>query len=256
MQSEKIDILVKALARVQRDLDPAVKNATNPFFQSKYADLESVWDSCRELLTDAGLVVIQTMDDTDGGITLITTLAHESGQYISGRLRMNPEKNTPQGIGSAITYARRYALAAMVGIVTDDDDGNEATKPKARAMPQRVTVTPPRAPQVAPQEPKPPEGEPMANNEFFDGMEPPILSAADAASMMGAEVVGTKSLRSGGVKCITDPQRKRFYAMYKAAGISDAIAKQYLKEYHGVESSKEIPMSIYDTVCKWAEGGQ
>ena len=255
MQSEKIDILVKALARVQRDLDPAVKNATNPFFQSKYADLESVWASCRELLTDAGLVVIQTMDDTDGGITLITTLAHESGQYISGRLRMNPEKNTPQGIGSAITYARRYALAAMVGIVTDDDDGNEATKPKARAMPQRVTVTPPKAVQAAPQEPKPPEGELMANNEFFDGMEPPV-GPAEAAEIMGAEVVGTKSLRSGGVKCITDPQRKRFYAMYKAAGISDAVAKQYLKEYHGIESSKDIPMSIYDTVCKWAEGGQ
>ena len=96
----------------------------------------------------------------------------------------------------------------------------------------------------------------MVNNEFFDEGEPPILSAEDAASMMGAEVVGTKSLKPSGVKCITDPQRKRFYAMYKAAGISDDVAKQYLKEYHGVESSKEIPMSIYKEVCEWAEGGQ
>lgn len=134
-QSVDIGKLAEALAKAQGDIQGAVKDSTNPHFRSKYADLASVWDACREQLSKNGLSVIQTMDDEERPgdlVTVVTTLAHSSGQWIRGRLAMKPVKSDPQGIGSAITYARRYALAAMVGVAPEDDDGNAAS---ARSAP-------------------------------------------------------------------------------------------------------------------------
>ena len=128
--TQDLNELGAALAKVQGALKPAVKSSNNPYFKSKYADLQSCWDSCRALLSANGLSVVQTFNESDGGdsVTVSTTLLHSSGQWISGDLTMKPAKADPQGIGSAITYARRYALAAIVGIVADeDDDGNAAT---------------------------------------------------------------------------------------------------------------------------------
>jgi hypothetical protein len=103
-------------------------DSENPFFHSKYADLSSVWEACRELLTKNGLAVVQTMGgETHESVTVITTLAHISGQWIRGGLTMKPTKQDPQGIGSAITYARRYALASIVGVCPEDDDGAAAS---------------------------------------------------------------------------------------------------------------------------------
>ncbi len=129
-KSEAISSLTKALIKVQSDLKPASKNAENPHFRSKFADLNSVWDSCRELLTKNGLSVIQGnsvgMDNT---VIVETILAHESGEWIQSELCLPLSKSDPQGVGSAITYGRRYGLAAIVGIVADvDDDGNAASK--------------------------------------------------------------------------------------------------------------------------------
>lgn len=129
------------MAAVQGSLKPAIKGSSNPYFKSKYADLQSCWDSCRSLLTANGLSVLQTfVQDASGeSVTISTTLLHSSGQWISGDLTMKPAKADPQGIGSAITYARRYALAAIVGIVADeDDDGNAAT---AKVQPQQSRVS-------------------------------------------------------------------------------------------------------------------
>lgn len=127
-QSADIGELVAALAKVQGQLQPAVKDSTNPFFQSKYADLLSVWESCRALLSSNGLAVIQTTAPHDNMVSVVTTLAHTSGQWIRGTLTLKPVKNDPQGAGSALTYARRYALAAIVGVAPEDDDGNAATR--------------------------------------------------------------------------------------------------------------------------------
>jgi hypothetical protein len=127
MQSESIAKLAEALSKAQGSIKGAAKDTENPFFKSRYADLASVWDACREALTANGLSVIQTTDDGVEGVTVITTLAHSSGEWMRGRLTMKPVKNDPQGIGSTITYARRYALAAMVGVAPEDDDGNSAS---------------------------------------------------------------------------------------------------------------------------------
>lgn len=144
-QSENIAELALALSKAQAVIGGAKKDSKNPFFKSDYADLESVWMACRKELTDNGLSVIQTMEPNPEGVTVVTTLAHSSGQWMRGRLNLHPTKNDPQGIGSAITYGRRYALAAIVGVYQTDDDGNAASgktdKPsKQDAKPQPVTT--------------------------------------------------------------------------------------------------------------------
>lgn len=124
--------LAKAMAIVQGKLKPAVKSSENPFLKSKYADLAAVMDSCRALLSENEIAVFQPTtykeDDNGCGVVVNTILIHSSGQYIQGELYMPVAKRDPQAMGSAITYARRYGLAAMVGIVADDDDGEAATE--------------------------------------------------------------------------------------------------------------------------------
>lgn len=126
-QSEQIGELAKALAIAQGKITGALKDSSNPFFKSRYADLASVWDACRGPLSENGLAVVQLTESDDSGVFVITTLAHSSGQWMRSRLRLTPKDSTPQGMGSAITYGRRYALAAIVGVAQVDDDGNAAS---------------------------------------------------------------------------------------------------------------------------------
>lgn len=127
--SENLADLAAALCAVQGELKPAIKQADNPFFKSKYVDLPGVWEAIRPLLSKNGLSVVQTFTASADGPTIVTTLMHKSGQWVSSELFLKPAKSDPQGVGSAITYGRRYALAAMVGVVADeDDDGNAASQ--------------------------------------------------------------------------------------------------------------------------------
>jgi hypothetical protein len=126
-QSEQIGELAAALAIAQGKITGALKDSANPFFKSKYADLASVWDACRGPLSDNGIAVIQMTESDDSGVFVVTTLAHKSGQWIRSRLRLTPKDTTPQAMGSAITYGRRYGLAAAVGVAQVDDDANAAS---------------------------------------------------------------------------------------------------------------------------------
>ena len=131
MQSESIANLAKALSIVQGKLTYAKKDSANPFFKSKYADLESVWDACRDLLSANGLAVVQLPGEYfEGTMALTTIITHSSGEWISQQMSLPVTKPDAQGAGSALTYMRRYALAAVVGVVQADDDGNAASAPK------------------------------------------------------------------------------------------------------------------------------
>jgi hypothetical protein len=131
--SETIGELTEALAKAQGKLTYAVKDSANPFFKSKYADLESVWDACRSLLSENGLSVMQFPGEfIDGCMSLTTILAHSSGEWISQEMSVPVTKPDAQGAGSALTYMRRYALAAVVGVVQADDDGNAASNPTSK----------------------------------------------------------------------------------------------------------------------------
>ncbi len=131
--SPTIAALAAALVKAQSAMGGAKKDSTNPHFKTAYADLASVWDACRAPLANAGLSVVQLVssDATQGiphcGHAIIETiLAHSSGEWVSSTLAVPLTKSDAQGLGSAITYGRRYALAAIVGVCPADDDGEAA----------------------------------------------------------------------------------------------------------------------------------
>ena len=127
-KSEKIDLLAKALCKAQGELRGAVKDSANPFFKSKYADLESVWSVCKEPLQNNGLSIAQLFSTGQDGPEMVTVLMHESGQWLEGRQPLLAKAANPQELGSAATYSRRYGLAAMLGVIQVDDDAETAMK--------------------------------------------------------------------------------------------------------------------------------
>jgi hypothetical protein len=151
--SPTIAALAAALVKAQSALAGAKKDSTNPHFKTAYADLASVWDACRAPLANAGLSVVQLVSsDAAQGIPhcghaiIETILAHSSGEWVSSTLAVPLTKADAQGLGSAITYGRRYALAAIVGVCPADDDGEAAV---ARS-PQFTAVINKRPAQPAP----------------------------------------------------------------------------------------------------------
>lgn len=129
--SESLVKFAPAFLKAQAAITFASKDATNPHFKSKYADLESVIDAVKKTLNDNGIMFIQSFSPSDANrLSLTTRLMHESGEWIEDTLNMPLQKNDAQGYGSAATYSRRYALAAITGLYQADDDGNEAAKPQ------------------------------------------------------------------------------------------------------------------------------
>lgn len=123
--SNSIQEIAKSLITFQVKVDSIKKDAKNPFFKSSYASLANILDSIKEPLIETGLSIIQF---PVGDYGLNTILLHESGEWISAEYNMKPVKDDPQGRGSAITYARRYAIASILCLnIDEDDDGNTAT---------------------------------------------------------------------------------------------------------------------------------
>jgi hypothetical protein len=149
--SEQINEIAAALAKAQGAIEGAKKDSLNPHFRSKYADLGAVWDACRDALTKNGIAVIQPVDlrvPPDGSPTAlrvtVTRLVHSSGQWMEdGGIPLILSKEDMQGLGSALTYSRRYGLMAMVGIAPEDDDGNAASQQK---QPPAVETVAPKGP--------------------------------------------------------------------------------------------------------------
>lgn len=144
--SDSIDKLAAALSKAQAVMEHAKKDAENPYFKSKYADLAEVIDVSKGPLSDNGLSVSQFPVHSDSGAGLTTILLHSSGQFMYGTMTMKPTKNDPQGIGSCLTYMRRYARSAVVGLTQDDDDGNDASKGTNTSNPSKAksSATPPK----------------------------------------------------------------------------------------------------------------
>ena len=138
-QSPELDQLATALAIAQGSIQGAVKDRTNPAFKSSYADLASVWDACRVALSANGLSVSQHPGRLeDGSATVTTILLHKSGQHISSVCAALPRDQSPAAVGSVVTYLRRYALAAAVGVAPEDDDGQAASHATPNPQPQRA----------------------------------------------------------------------------------------------------------------------
>lgn len=120
--------IATALVAAQKQFEAVRKTSDNPYFKSKYADLDSCVDAVIEALNNNGVFLTQKTKACDDGVIVSTVFLHESGEmYDSGELHVPAAKNDPQGYGSALTYARRYSLMAACGIAPEDDDGNKAT---------------------------------------------------------------------------------------------------------------------------------
>ena len=134
-----------AFVKVQRELRPVVKNANNPHFGNNFADLASILDEALPVINEHGFALLQFPASTSSGqLALLSMLVHESGEYVSATMPLVPDKAGPQAEGSAITYGRRYAACAILGIRTVDDDGNAGSgRPEQPARPQQRQQQPP-----------------------------------------------------------------------------------------------------------------
>lgn len=136
--------LAKALVAAQKATESIKKAATNPAFKSKYADLAHVVEGVVPALNGAGVMVLQCPGFDGEMVSVTTTFLHETGASVTSTLHVRPSKTDAQGVGSAITYARRYALLSMAGGAPEDDDGNAASGPRQeRSEPKRMETKAP-----------------------------------------------------------------------------------------------------------------
>jgi hypothetical protein len=224
MTSEQINELAAALAKAQGAMKPAIKDSENPHFRSKYADLAANVEAARAPLAANGLSVVQEATLAERGVAVTTRLLHASGQWIQfDPLTVPLSKADAHGVGSATSYARRYALGAALGLVADDDDGNAA-----------VQTSKPRV-----SKPQPPPPGVTDGPAFEEPSHPPAQRLREAGQ--GHE------LR------ISEAQQKRLYALLKQAGYSVEDMQKWLKEVWGYDKSDQIPRVRYTEICSSIE---
>lgn len=219
-RSEQINELVAALAKAQGQIKGALKDAENPHFKSDYATLDSAWDACRAPLSSNGLSVIQSPCVTAAGsVQIVTLLAHSSGQWMESVLELVPVNRTPQSIGSAITYGRRYALMGMVGIAPRDDEENKEKDDDGNAANSETPSVPSTG------LPKPKERPPQSNT----------LPRPGKPSMA---------------------QISRMWTIMTANGVPKDHLSAHMLSKFGRASSKDLLLAEYDAVVRDIEEGR
>lgn len=150
--SDSMAAIAKAMLAVQQEIEPIVKDSTNPHFKNNYASHEKMNEYVKPILNRHGLVLIQGADDAlgpHGGIMVSTMLLHTSGEWVKSSIEMPLQKSDPQGAGSAITYGRRYGLSAILALTTEEDDDGEGASRPQRQMQSVASATGHRAPPPA-----------------------------------------------------------------------------------------------------------
>ncbi len=152
MKSEQLNELAAALSKAQGEMRLAELDKENPFFHSWYSTLAAVWTACREPLAKNNLSVVQGIERDEKGTWVRTILMHSSGQFIESLCPVLTSKLDMQSLGSSLSYARRYALAGIVGVAsaedkernTEDDDGNQADgkQPESNPPPRHLENPP------------------------------------------------------------------------------------------------------------------
>lgn len=141
-RSENIIEIAKAMNLAQKEMRPASKDSTNPHFRSKYSDLASVMEAIREPIGNNGLSILQEATLNENGVSVTTLILHNSGQWIElDPLTIPVGRRDAHSVGSACSYGKRYALCAALGVVSDDDDGNQAVASQNESKSKHVKYT-------------------------------------------------------------------------------------------------------------------
>ena len=193
-KSDSITKIADALCKFQGSMNGIKKDASNPFFKSRYASLGAIIEDTREPLSKNGLSYAQF---PTGEYGLETILMHTSGEWIKARYDMKPVDQKPQSLGSALTYQRRYALCAILGLQVEDDDANEASKPKTVQY---------DAPKTAPM-PIMPVEKPVAKKDPYKG----AMESIDATENM--EQLNTVLAQVSKSVKLTADQKEALYAV-------------------------------------------
>lgn len=190
--------IAQALAAAQAELEDAKKDAVNPHFKNKYATLSSVREAITKVFSKHGLSVVQPFEPHGpDGVCIVTLLMHKSGEWIRSKLYIPVSKKDAQGFGSAISYGRRYALAAIANIASDDDDDAEvAVKEPAKAK-HTTTKAPPAVSNGKP------DVETLAK----------MLEASNDAKSLSVASMAVVHAKDK----ITEPDRERLRGLYEAA---------------------------------------
>ncbi len=201
--------LTEALVKAQAAMTPAKKDSQNPHFKSTYADLSSIIESVRKPLTDNGLAFVQLLSGAAAGVTVVTRLLHVSGESIETSCWMPVTQQSPQAFGSAATYCKRYALAALLGIATEDDDGNSATTAKGVVpAPQGVEAFKAALAAAHPHNPADDASLPLGAPE--DGPCPPY-GRGKGKKWSELDMDGLKFYEGGSLKSLSDPSKESYH---------------------------------------------
>jgi len=243
-RSDDINELATALSKAQGEMKPSSKSGTNPFFKHSYATFDDVLESVKKPLADNGLAFMQMIDKNEDGQILISLLMHGSGQWISSTTALNvfAEKGTNalQDIGKAITYMKRYALSAMLGVSSDEDDDGDSAKGKVAQKPAPKPAQKP----VVKQAPKPALVQPPDN--VFESA--PVVEMDDKPE---PELVKDEPTKKKAHWIDDDKAKAGFWAWVGEQGLdSDAVYKVL-----GVESMHDFTESRGDAQMRikaWA----
>jgi hypothetical protein len=209
--SEQVNEIAAALAKAQAEIKSATKDRANDFYGSKYATLDAVMDACRIPLASNGIAVIQGASAEGDHVIVTTMLIHTSGQWVKDALTLLPKDASPQAAGSAITYARRYGLGAMVGVTAEEDDDGNAAQP---TTPARKRFVPPQQPVRAPQGGGMPE----------DPSEPPVEALFPTADEAAERATLIKELKALSAKLKLSDQDKHAMAKEYLGGAAVTVA--------------------------------
>lgn len=257
-RSASIAKLTQALVKAQVAMRPAKKTSENPYYKSSYADLSSVWEVAQQPLADNGLAVLQPISSTpDGRIINVTTiLSHVSGEWISSVFALTPKAEnqsvSPQAAGSAITYGRRYALQSMLGIVSEDDDGEGAEgrgKQNGHAKPQpaKPAATYQRPP-IQQVEPDPTGPAPEWTPEQHNARQKQLTEQQQPAE-------APKANPANADKPISEAQAKRLFAVAKQHNWENDELREFVATC-GYAHSRDILRKDYDGIIEVIIGRQ
>ena len=202
--SDEIGELAKALSVARKDFKPVIKDASNPFFKSKYADLAGVIESTSEALSKNGLVVIQSPRLKENRVSVTTLLAHSSGQWLRDELELPLSKFDAQGAGSAITYARRYAYQAIVGVAAEDDDGNAASQKFEKQGDGSFAKVDPKTPTEQPKRGRPSKKAEASDGQPWAGQFQPKTADAPGSPVQETSVSTNNGQNIHGINDLTD----------------------------------------------------